>query len=198
MNLIDVYLLKSNLFSWFLSKYIPIVFILIVSVVVAFKMKKNKIKNTILKGAVMLGISIIPVSSYLFFNPIYSGDIFKSGAQTKTRIEFPKEKVLSIFVLPDCPFCHETINIAQLLAERNPTISIRFLITGTQSDKAFKRIKLNQIIVSQNNEIDQTIYLTKGVFPTFVISENHKVVKRWTNNEFGVLALDEMEAFFNN
>ena len=198
MNLIDVYLLKSNLFSWFLSKYIPIVFILIVSVVVAFKMKKNKIQNTILKGAVMLGISIIPVSSYLFFNPIYSGDLFKNGTQARTRIEFPKEKVLSIFVLPDCPFCHETINIAQLLAERNPTISIRFLITGTQSDKAFKRIKSAQMIVSQNKEIDQTIYLTKGVFPTFVISENHKVVKRWTNNEFGVLALDEIEAFFNN
>ena len=101
-----------------------------------------------------------------------------------------------VIVLPDCPYCHESIAISKKLIERNPKLKIEYWVTGDVIDSKFDKLKSDQIPIVQNREIEKTIYLTEGVFPTYLITKNKQIVKRWTNNEFGVLALDEIEFFF--
>lgn len=195
MNQIEILLLKTNLFSWFLTKYLPIFLILLVTFLVAFRLYNRSNKQRLIKILTLISTSLLPVSIYIYCYPVYTGDIFESGSEVKTALQFPKEKTLTIFVLPDCPYCHETIHLAKLLTARNSALKVQFLITGSQSDKAFEMVKSKQVAVRINPEIDNTISLTKGIFPTYVISENNKAIKSWTNNEFGVVALDEIEGF---
>jgi len=44
--------------------------------------------------------------------------------------------------------------------------------------------------------IKAMLKLTKGEFPTYVISENGQAVKAWHNDRFGVRAMDEIDEFF--
>ncbi len=50
--------------------------------------------------------------------------------------------------------------------------------------------------VAANIDSDETFYITNGVFPTFAITKNGKLEKRWSNQSFGTRALDEIESFF--
>lgn len=162
------------------------------------RINKIKVKRKFLRMLVVLSILISPILIYIYRYPFYTGDFFATGSKPHTTLAFPKEKMLSIVVLPDCPFCHETIKLVELLSKRNPTLTIRYLVIGEETDSAFNRIQSRRVIVAENSEIEKIIYLTKGVFPTFVLSENNNVVKRWTNDEFGVVACDEIEDFSEN
>lgn len=195
MNQFEILLLKANFCSSFLAKSLLIFLIIIISLFGTIRLYKRSFKHKLIRIFTLITTSLLPISIYLFYYPVYTGDLFETGCKAKTTIQFPKEKVLSIFVLPDCPYCHETIHLAKLLTARNPKLKIQFLVTGAHSDESFEPIKSKQIQVQMSKEIDKTIFLTKGVFPTYVISENGKLVKRWTNNEFGVIALDEIEEF---
>ena len=44
--------------------------------------------------------------------------------------------------------------------------------------------------------IKAMLKLTKGEFPTFVLSERGQAIKAWHNDRFGVRAMDEVDQFF--
>jgi hypothetical protein len=44
--------------------------------------------------------------------------------------------------------------------------------------------------------IKAMLKLTKGEFPTYVLSESGQAVKAWHNDRFGVRAMDEIDQFF--
>ena len=44
--------------------------------------------------------------------------------------------------------------------------------------------------------IQAMLKLTKGEFPTYVLSESGDAVKAWHNDCFGVRAMDEVDQFF--
>lgn len=75
-------------------------------------------------------------------------------------------------------------------------MEVEIWISGDQQDSFYKSIELKKVKILQNNEIDETIRLTHGIFPTYLITKNQKVVKLWTNQSFGARSLDEIEAFF--
>ena len=75
-------------------------------------------------------------------------------------------------------------------------VQIEIWISGDQEEGFYNSMRSKRFKILQNNEFDETVFLTKGVFPTFVISKNQKLIKRWTNQYFGARALDEIESFF--
>jgi glutaredoxin len=158
--------------------------------------KQNLIRKKLPKFASYFLILFSPISIYFYLFPIYQGDIFDLGQKPKTTIQFSTNKKLVVFALPDCPYCHESRLILEKLLKRNPSIQIEIWICGNQFDSYYSSIESKNLKIIQFNEFDKTIYLTEGVFPTYVITENRKLVKRWTNRTFGARSLDELEAFF--
>lgn len=197
MNQIEDFFLALNT-SWILSKFIPYFLIFLISIFLLKKLKSINFQKPLIKKFIGLLIVILPITFYLLFNPIYIGDITNKGIKVKSKIIFSKEKKLIILVLPECPYCHESIAISKKLIERNPKLKIEYWVTGDVIDSKFDKLKSDRISILQNREIEKTIYLTEGVFPTYLITKNKQIVKRWTNNEFGVLALDEIEFFLSN
>ncbi len=195
MNLFEAFFLNLS-FSWTFSKFAPYLIILSLSIYLSIKIKKTIATKPIIKLLLTSFIFSIPIATYFFFFPIYTGDLINTGKKVKTNFEFSERKKLVVIVLPDCPYCHESMIISKKLIERNPKLEIEYWVTGDVTDSKIEKLKSDKISVIKNPEIDKTIYLTEGVFPTYALTYNRKLEKRWTNNEFGVLALDEIERFF--
>ncbi len=196
MNVIENLLLDFNL-SWTASKYLPIVLIIIVWILIFRIILNLNSLITLLKITIGILVLFLSLTSYFIFNPVYTGDIFNEGKTVETKLIFPKQKKLIVIALSDCPYCHQSIEILNKLTERNQKIQIEYWLTGGGFDAKITRLKSKRIDVKQNIEIEESILLSEGVFPTFVLIEKGKLVKRWTNQSFGTLALDEIETFFD-
>lgn len=195
LNFFEAFFVKLS-FSWTFSKFAPYLVFFILSFFGFRQIIKIISPKPLPKITLGVFIFLIPILSYFFLFPIYTGDLVNVGKKVKTNFEFSNKKKLVIIVLPDCPYCHESMIISKKLIERNPKLEIEYWVTGDVTDSKIEKLKSNRISIIKNPEIDKTIYLTEGVFPTYALTNNKKLEKRWTNNEFGVLALDEIEQFF--
>jgi hypothetical protein len=196
MNWFEDILLNINL-SWFSVRIMPFILIQSIAILVCSLLIKTRIFNLrILKITFFTIIFCGPISIYFYFYPIYRGDLFELGGRPNTKIEFPKQKKLVVFVLPDCPYCHESIYFIEKLLKRNSNMEIEIWICGNQEDSFYNSNHSKKLKISRINEFERTLHLTQGIFPTYTISEKQKLVKRWTNQSFGVRSLDEIEAFF--
>jgi hypothetical protein len=196
MNPIEQFFLDLN-FSWFISRIAPF-FIIQISACLVYVLSRKKVflRNKIRSIVYALFILTAPIFFYFYSNPIYQGDLFDLGETPSTKVEFPKEKKLIVFTLPDCPYCHESVIFLKRLIKRSPKLEIEIWITGQENDPFYNLIRSKRVKIVQNEDFDNTVYLTKGIFPCFVISNEEKLVKRWTNKTFGMRALDEIEQFF--
>jgi thiol-disulfide isomerase/thioredoxin len=173
--------------SWTQSKLLSFAVLLFVGIVLClifrkFKFKKNYLN--LLKSFMIIGL---PISLYFIFYPIYEGDIINLGIKINSTIELKSDKTLSIVVLPDCPFCLETIPLVKKLKERNPKIEIEYIIADKIPKSCSFRLESNLQKLGQ---------ITHGAFPTYLISENKNIVLLWRSEHFGTKALDEIESFF--
>ena len=197
MNNLDLYFLDFGL-SWTQSNLIGYCIFISLGIINLIVFKKWKIKKKYLNLLKSILVAGLPISIYFAFYPIYEGDIFSSGVKIKSSIELSNEKTLSIVVLPDCPFCLETIPLVKKLKERNPKINIEYIIASRPNeiphgiaDKIPKNCTFR--LVSDLQKLGQ---ITHGAYPTYIISENETIVLLWRSEHFGTKALDEIEAFF--
>jgi thiol-disulfide isomerase/thioredoxin len=197
LNNLDLYLLDFGL-SWTQSKLIGYCIFISLGIIFLIVFKKWKIKKNYLNLLKSILIAGLPISIYFAFYPIYEGDIFSSGVKIKSSIELSNEKKLSIVVLPDCPFCLETIPLVKKLKERNPKIEIEYIIAAKPNeiphgiaDKIPKSCSFRL-----ESDLQKLGQITHGAFPTYLISENKNVVLLWRSEHFGTKALDEIESFF--
>ena len=197
MNNLDLYFLDFGL-SWTQSKLIGYCIFISLGIIFLIVFKKWKIKKNYLNLLISILVAGLPISIYFAFYPIYEGDVFSSGVKIKSSIELSNEKTLSIIVLPDCPFCMETIPLVKKLKERNPKMNIEYIIASRPNeiphgiaDKIPKNFTFR--LVSDLQKLGQ---ITHGAFPTYLISKNKTLVRLWRSEHFGTKALDEIEAFF--
>ena len=197
MNNLDLYFLDFGL-SWTQSKLIGYCIFISLGIIFLIVFKKWKIKKMYLNLLKSILVAGLPISIYFAFYPIYEGDVFSSGVKIKSSIELSNEKTLSIIVLPDCPFCMETIPLVKKLKERNPKMNIEYIIASRPNeiphgiaDKIPKNCTFR--LVSDLQKLGQ---ITHGAYPTYIISENETIVLLWRSEHFGTKALDEIEAFF--
>ena len=137
---------------------------------------------------------------YFSFYPIYEGDFTNSSIQIERsddNIELQGQEFI-VLSIPGCPYCYESIGRMKKLIERNQKIQIKFIVCSEDkttldwySEEAGDDIKVE---LAKNPE--KMVELAKGSFPTFVLVNNDAKLKVWSNNSFGVLALDEIENSF--
>ena len=195
MNSIETYFLDFGL-SWSSSKALPYFLSILLGLILVFLLKKIRFNKKWIKWAISLFVLLLPFSIYFAFYPIYEGDFSNQGIKPKSKIQFPSSKTLTVVVLPDCPYCHESIYFIEKLLKRNSNMEIEIWICGNQEDSFYNSNHSKKLKISRINEFERTLHLTQGIFPTYTISEKQKLVKRWTNQSFGVRSLDEIEAFF--
>ena len=196
MNSFEYILLEVN-FSWLFARLLPYLLIQMIAVLIyLISRKKIKFRRKIFNPLLSAFILFSPTPIYFYFFPIYQGDIYELGEKPKTKIKFSKDTKLVVFALPECPYCHESVVILKQLLKRNPKLKIEIWITGDYGDTFYNSILSKRVKILQNKQFEKTIYLTKGIFPTFAITSNGKLVECWSNQTFGARALDKIEFFF--
>lgn len=200
MNQIDYFFLDLG-FSWSLAKATPYFICVLFGLVLVYFFKKIKLEKKWLKVTIRLIAFITPFFIYFSFFPIYEGDFTNQGTQPKSSILFPQSKSLTVVVLPNCPYCYQSILLMKKIKERNPHIPINYWVSTQDtlpSNTAILKVLPKDFQVIQRHDIEKLSKLVHGTYPCFLISDNGCVVKLWNNNQIGVSAMDEIENFFSN
>ncbi len=199
MNWIETYLLDFGL-SWSTSKVLPYFLSILLGMILLFLIAKIRFNKKWVKWALSLLVFLLPFSIYFAFYPIYEGDFKNQSFRLKSPIQFPTSKTLTVVVLPDCPYCHQTIPLIDKLKTRNPKMTINYWVVTSDSLPANSGI-LSKISSSYNvfqrKDVVEISQLVLGTFPCFILSDRNKVTQVWNNNQFGVRSLDAIEAFFD-
>jgi glutaredoxin len=149
---------------------------------------------------------VLPFSFYFLFSPIYQGDFSNKSFRISTSSIFPKAKQLTVYVLSNCPYCIQATTTLKKMLLNNKRIQLEIKVIGNHMNDKIKYQRLiNQLgDVSLYKKSDSLarepirtmLKLTKGEFPTYVLSESGQAVKAWHNDSFGVRAIDEVDQFF--
>lgn len=199
MNFIEDILLNSG-FSWTLAKSLPYILVIIFGLFISiYVFKKFKIKRNWLRR---VGITLLTVSfffAYFAYAPIYEGD-FSNNAATilKTnKLDEIKPNRLFVISIPGCPFCAESIVRMQKLKKRNPKINIEYIICNGDSAALdwYAKEAGNEIPANLAKNNKALTALAKHKYPSFVYQSGNKL-NCWSNDGFGVRALDEIESHF--
>jgi hypothetical protein len=200
---IEQWVINSN-FSWTSAKIAPYLLLVIFGILIArwfskffiYKIISNRLK--FLRPIVFVVITAIPFVIGFALNPIYEGDFSKQGTEiqnSESITEF-KNVDLAVITIPGCPYCYHSISKLRQLKARNPEMRIKFIVC-TSNDEELKDYIAeggNDIVVSKTKNIESLSKMAEGKFPTFVMVKNNKAVYRWSNDQFGCMAIDHLEA----
>ena len=198
MNAIEKFFLDFG-FSWSASKAIPYVFCILLGIVLVFVYRRFKPKNVWIFRSVAFVLLTLPFSVYFSIYPIYEGDFSNQGTKPTSSIQFPANKALTVVVLPNCPYCYQSIALMKKIKKRNPLIPISYWVVSADTlpaKSAILKVIPKEFQIEQRHDIAKISELVQGSFPCFILSDRKSTVKSWNNNQFGVRALDEIETFF--
>lgn len=193
MNSLENIVLNCGL-SWTTAKALPYILALLIGVllsVLLFRKKNKKLK--LLFG---LPVSLIFFAVYFIFHPIYEGDFSNRSYKPKTEnLAELKNDEFVVIAIPGCMYCLESIEKLNKIRERNPDLKIRFLVLSSDVKdlKYYRKIAVPSISVEKVKETNRFLEISKGGFPTFLSVSEGKIMKAWSNDSFGVLAIDEIE-----
>lgn len=195
MNIFEILFLNLGL-SWTVAKIIPYLLSLVIGVLIStFFFRKSARKKKLLFRTL---ISVIPLILYFAVFPIYEGD-FSNHPYTPSilKLDELKGNDLVVISIPGCPYCFESIEKLNLLKKRNPKMKISFLVcTADKKDlKDYKKAISSSISVKKSVEADSLFQIANQGFPTFVQMRNGKIQRAWSNDSFGVRALDALEKY---
>lgn len=201
MNSIELFLLDSGL-SWTMSKLLPYIFMVIIGLLLVIISKRFLAKLKLpVRLLLKLTILLIPFVAYFAYSPIYQGD-FSNNSVELAKGETEKElvgKKLVVLTIPGCPHCFNAIGKMKKLKERVPAIEIEYVVCHSDPETLewYKDEAGDAITVRLAENIEAMSNLAFGVFPTFVLVDNDETLRTWSNDNFGVSAMDELELKFN-
>lgn len=204
MNNLEIFLSHLG-FSWTEAKLIPFILAIIIGLFFSLIFyRRIKILKSV-KVFISLVLFVLPFALYFAYAPIYSGDFSNSFYRKQLKNEFPTAKKLSVYVLPTCPYCIQATSTLMAMMQKNKHIILEINVLCSNAKEADKYLNLMKGFGLVKVRIDHPSYLvrhkdllklTEGQFPTYILSENKKVIKAWHNDTFGVDAMDEIDQYF--
>ena len=186
--------------SWTISKLLPYFCLINIGLILFFQIKKLNL-NKSLKIVFCALVLILPFTLGFSLNPIYEGDFSKEGSSIKTNFsptDF-KNDGLTVVTIPDCPFCFGAIEKLKIIKRRNPKLNIDFVVCST--NKQYIKNYIEEIngefsirLAKNPNELAKTCGFK---FPAFFKVEIKKPTYKWSNDQFGVRAIDDFESSTN-
>lgn len=179
-------------FSFMVSKFLPLLILLILGISSAYFSLKN-LKNRLMRWVFILFVGLIPSTIYFSLFPIYEGDIANYGTRPTSHLSFPVKRTLTVFALPECPYCRESVKeINRLVKYKGEQTDIRYVVLSTDTAAAdFYRKELDKKVKIEQTSLSVYISeITQGAYPTYSLSENGKLISCWSNSTFGAAAWD--------
>lgn len=194
--------------SWTISYLTPILLLFVSSIgmaVACFPLLKWMKKLKFLGVLVIIGVCI---GAYAFVNIPYVDDWMAYGsdmpaAEDGNPIEVflngtrPGFDGIVSLVLPGCPYCEMALSKLATMQQRNPDLDQAIFVFADDSsefDSYVKGVKVTVLPFYLVPDVDRSIALCKGRFPTFLYFKNGRFVHRWTNSQFGYPAMDRVES----
>ncbi len=197
----ESYFLESGL-SWTMSKAVPYVIMVFVGLLLILVVKRFlKSINKYLKWVLLLIIFAVPFGIYFILHPIYQGDFSNNVVQVEKIDEFNElegEKLV-VITIPGCKYCYEAVDDLLIMKSRLKNISIEYIVCSTDSSTVnwYKEKTGTQIDVRIAQNPESLMRLADYAFPTYILVDNNKPLKKWSNDSFGVFAKDEVELHFD-
>ncbi len=200
---IEQWLIQSD-FSWTISKITPYLLLIISGILIArwvskfffFKIISNRLK--FLKPFIFVTITAIPFVIGFALHPIYEGDFSKQGTTIEKfqPIKDFKDVDLAVIAIPGCDYCYHSIAKLRQIKSRNPKMKIKFILCSSSFAELKDYIAEggNTVKVTTTRNIESLQNLVEGKFPTFIMLKNDKAVYRWSNDQFGCMAIDHLES----
>lgn len=145
---------------------------------------------------------LLPFGIYFALYPIYEGDfsnnsVLVTGQNELDKVESPKLVIISI---PNCPFCRQSVDRMRALQKRHPEVKIEYRVCvndslADEAVKMYRQLSNNELDIRPADDRKQLADVAEMAFPTFVLVEKDKKLK-WSNDNFGAGALDEVVAAF--
>jgi len=197
---IEQSLLKSGV-SWTFSKIFPYVSLLILGFLMGWWLSRRLMfRVKYVRAIVFWAVFIIPFVIGFILHPIYEGDFAQQAVELtdSPKLKEFKNTDLVVITIPDCPYCFGAIAKLKLIKERNPDMRISFVVCSSDKNtlKPYKEEAGNAIKVSNAKNIETLSQIAEMRFPSFVFVKNNQPVCRWTNDQFGVRAIDKLEKEF--
>lgn len=181
--------------SFTLSKLLPYLFFASTGLLLAWFLAK-RVKNSWLKGLFFIAFPSVLFGLYFAIHPIYEGDFANESFVAPTDLPFPSSATLSVISLPHCPYCKESTKSMNVLAQRGVKVQYLILSEEKQDSLNYANLVDSKITCRLISRKYKLLELTRGSFPTFVLSDKNKVIKAWNNDHFGVMAKDEVCELF--
>jgi hypothetical protein len=191
MNGLELFFLNMGA-SWEASRILPFVFLLVISVVPLLLLRKYRLKSLMLDITLKSVLVISILSIYFIYNPIYRGDITDLSRTENISKEMDAPIGLRVYVLPNCPYCLESLELMDVFHKRNPKIGIEYVIIGSGNGGKILPKVPSYIKVTHANINSGIKRITKGSYPCFVVKKD-KSLLIWNNSEFGLKAFDVVE-----
>lgn len=197
----ESYFLDAGM-SWTMSKVLPYLAMIVLGIILWFIFKKLlKRINKFLRWTLLLIVFLLPFGVYFAISPIYEGDFSNNSVEVE-RTDLNAElygKKLSVITIPGCPFCLEAMDKLLIMKDRVPELEIEYVVCSidTTSLNWYKEKGGDLINVRLAESREEMSKIAAHAFPTFVLVDNNHPLKVWSNDNFGVFAMDEVELEFN-
>ncbi|WP_343634351.1 hypothetical protein [Fluviicola sp.] len=190
--------LLNNGFSWTMSKLLPYITLFLEGILLAYSFGKGfTFKPKIVKILVVIILLVAPFAEGFREYPIYEGDFSSEGTEvSETTVKTNPKYDLLIVTIPDCPFCLESIFRLKQIKKRNPSVKMLFSVCSSDKQKLnlYKQLIAGDFDIALAKDLDASVKLAEGHFPTFVQLKKGIPVYRWSNDQFGAGAMDEFES----
>ena len=185
-------------FSWTMSKILPYLTLVIGGILLAYSFAKGfRIRAKIVKVIVVIILIAAPFGGGFMIHPIYDGDFSSEGTEVKeaSKVTVDKKYDLVIITIPGCRYCLGSIEQLKKIKERTPEADLLFMVCSSDKKdlEVYKMLIAGKFDIALAKDIDASVRLAEGSFPTFVQVKNGVPVYKWSNDQFGVGARDKFE-----
>lgn len=189
--------LLNNGFSWTMSKMLPYLTLGIAGILLAYSFAKGfKIRAKIVKVIVVIVLLAAPFAAGFLLHPIYQGDFSSEGTEVKaTTVKVDEKYDLIIVTIPGCPYCLASIEQLKKIKERTPEANLLFSVCSSDKKdlELYKTLIAGKFDIALAEDIEASVRLAEGHFPTFVQVKKGIPVYKWSNDQFGAGAMDKFE-----
>lgn len=182
-------------FSYTMSKATPYLLFILLGLIIAFIIWKKSTNKWIKLAAIL--VFAAPFSIYFALHPIYQGD-FTNEARILQHTDETSElsgKKLVVVAMPGCRYCEHSIYVLKAFKKDHPSVQIEYIVTSEDSttlDFYAQAIQGEFPLGLAKNPYAMANTIAQGRFPTFVLLNGNEPMQVWNNNNFGVVAYDEI------
>ena len=189
-------LLINTGFSWTFSKIFPYALLILFGIILCIESRKGIVRRWV-KNSIGILSFVAPFGLGFIFNPIYEGDFSKQGTsivKNASPADFKKDGLM-VITIPNCPFCFGSIQKLKLIKRRQPALEIDFVVCANNKEylQKYKKEINGSFPIRIADNADSLVFTANFRFPAFVLVKNKKPNYVWSNDQFGVRAIDEME-----